>query len=160
MAFAPRARMDPPPRSSAADAYNCVVVPIHWIDRIQVCGAIDRANGELASVIIHITCRSSFQKARLAVHRPSACSGVKAPSSLAFRSLDPFRALRDPDRRRRDEERPSSSEQRTRSKGGSTAQKSALRVRRKTLDTKNPIQAPPGDSLPPEAIGAVIEVTK
>ena len=72
MAFAPRARMDPPPRSSAADAYNCVVVPIHWIDRIQVCGAIDRANGELASVIIHI------QKARLAVHRPSACSGVKA----------------------------------------------------------------------------------
>src|SRR5215471_7763683 len=166
MAFAPRARMDPPPRSSAADAYNCVVVPIHWIDRIQVCGAIDRANGELASVIIHI------QKARLAVHRPSACSGVKAlrntscataahrQAPLAFRSLDPFRALRDPDRRRRDEERPSSSEQRTRSKGGSTAQKSALRVRRKTLDTKNPIQAPPGDSLPPEAIGAVIEVTK
>src|SRR5690242_20256939 len=32
---------------------------------------------------------------------------------LAFRSLDPFRALREPDRRRRDEERPSRSEQRT-----------------------------------------------
>jgi hypothetical protein len=30
---------------------------------------------------------------------------------LAFRSLDPFRALREPDRRRRDEERPSRSEQ-------------------------------------------------
>ena len=28
------------------------------------------------------------------------------PSSLAFRSLDAFRALREPDRRRRDEERP------------------------------------------------------
>src|SRR5580704_7753269 len=35
---------------------------------------------------------------------------------LAFRSLDPFRALRDPDRRRRDEERLSRSEQRTLSK--------------------------------------------
>src|SRR5205814_5562302 len=59
------------------------------------------------------------------VHRPSACSGVKAlrntsaarrqaaKALLAFRSLDPFRALREPDRRRRDEERPSRSEQRT-----------------------------------------------
>src|SRR3954470_2802012 len=56
--------------------------------------------------------------APLAVHRPSACSGVKAlrntsdakaasrQATLAFRSLDPFRALREPDRRRRDEERP------------------------------------------------------
>src|SRR3984893_8787663 len=35
---------------------------------------------------------------------------------LAFRSLDPFRALREPDRRRRDEERLSRSEQRTISK--------------------------------------------
>src|ERR1700730_16231115 len=35
---------------------------------------------------------------------------------LAFRSLDPFRALREPDRRRRDEERLSRSEQRTLSK--------------------------------------------
>src|ERR1700720_2330402 len=35
---------------------------------------------------------------------------------LAFRTLDPFRALREPDRRRRDEERLSRSEQRTLSK--------------------------------------------
>src|SRR5260370_34678103 len=35
---------------------------------------------------------------------------------LAFRSLDPFRALGEPDRRRRDEERLSRSEQRTLSK--------------------------------------------
>ena len=35
---------------------------------------------------------------------------------LAFRSLDPFRALREPDRSRRDEERLSRSEQRTLSK--------------------------------------------
>ena len=70
-------------------------------------------------------CRHPAGKARLAVHPPSACSGVKAlrntsdakaasrQALLAFRSLDPFRALREPDRRRRDEERPSRSEQRT-----------------------------------------------
>src|ERR1700674_4858198 len=62
--------------------------------------------------------RSSKREAHLAVHRPSACSGVKAlrntsdataasrQAPLAFRSLDPFRALRELDRRRRDEERP------------------------------------------------------
>jgi hypothetical protein len=66
-----------------------------------------------------------MQKAPVAVHHRSACSGVKAlrnPSAakrqaakswLAFRSLDPFRALREPDRRRRDEERPFRSEQGT-----------------------------------------------
>jgi hypothetical protein len=32
MAFAPRSRMDPPPRSSAADAYDCIMVPIR-LDR-------------------------------------------------------------------------------------------------------------------------------
>src|SRR5215472_13414083 len=62
----------------------------------------------------------------VAVHHPSACSGGKAcpwleqgalrntsaakaasrQALLAFRSLDPFRALREPDRRRRDEEGP------------------------------------------------------
>src|SRR5262245_65132147 len=59
-----------------------------------------------------------MQKAPLAVHHRSACSGVKALRNtsavkrqaakpwLAFRSLDPFRALREPDRKRRDEERP------------------------------------------------------
>src|SRR5271167_3996971 len=47
---------------------------------------------------------------------------------LAFRSLDPFRALREPDRRRRDEERPSRSEQRTGNKP------------KTPLDRKSPIQ--------------------
>ena len=54
------------------------------------------------------------RKARLSVHPPFACSGVKAlrntslakaasrQAALAFRSLDPFRALREPDPRRRD----------------------------------------------------------
>jgi hypothetical protein len=69
---------------------------------------------------------AASRKARLAVHPPSACSGVKAcpwleqgvlrntslakaarrPAALAFRSLDPFRALREPDRWRQDEEWP------------------------------------------------------
>src|SRR5207249_9069791 len=44
----------------------------------------------------------------------------KPPALLAFRSLDPFRALRKPDRRRRDEERLSRSEQRTLSKTKTT----------------------------------------
>src|SRR5438445_1848780 len=61
--------------------------------------------------------RSFRREASRAVHRPSACSGIKALRNtsdakaasrlalLPFRSLDPFRALREPDRRRRDEER-------------------------------------------------------
>jgi hypothetical protein len=82
----------------------------------------------------------SLQKARLAVHRRSACSGVKAlrntsaarrhaaKALLAFRSLAPFRALREPNRRRRGEERLSRSEQRTDYKP------------KTPLDRKSPIQ--------------------
>src|SRR5438309_5884592 len=95
--------------------------------------------------------RTSKREAHLAVHRPSACSGVKAlrntsdakaasrQAPLAFRSLDPLRALREPDRRRRDEERPSRSEQKTLSKP------------KTLLDRKSPIQVripfPPAASL-------------
>ena len=57
---------------------------------------------------------------------------------LPFRSLDPFRALREPDRRRRDEERLSRSEQRTDYKP------------KLLLDSKSPIQVrihlPPAES--------------
>src|SRR5437588_7731113 len=98
------------------------------------------------------------RKPHLAVHPPSACSGVKAcpwpeqgalrntsdakaasrQAVLPFRSLDPFRALREPDRRRRDEERPSRSEQRTGNKP------------KTPLDRKSPIQVrirpPPAES--------------
>src|ERR1700741_2063030 len=72
------------------------------------------------------TSDAEHAKSPVAVHHRSACSGVKAcpwleqgalrntstakrqaaKPWLAFRSLDPFRALREPDRRRRDEERP------------------------------------------------------
>src|ERR1700694_3757117 len=80
-----------------------------------------RPNGELTSDHYADRRRQTPElrrEAHLAVHRPSACSGVKAlrntsdakaarrQAALAFRSLDPFRALREPDRRRRDEERP------------------------------------------------------
>src|SRR6267378_4580956 len=89
--------------------------------RIQVCGAKMRPNGELPSDHYADRRRKTPElrrKAHLTVHPPSACSGVKAlrntsdakaarrQAPLAFRSLDPFRALREPDRRRRDEERP------------------------------------------------------
>src|SRR5437588_8815668 len=101
--------------------------------RIQVCGTKMRPIASSPRILDRPTDRhrpetDAMQKARLAVHRRSACSGVKAlrntsdarrPSRqalLPFRSLDAFRALREPDRRRRDEERPSRSEQRTLSK--------------------------------------------
>ena len=62
--------------------------------------------------------RRASKKGPSPAHRPSACSGVKAlrntslakaasrQAPLAFRSLDPFRALREPDCTRRDEKRP------------------------------------------------------
>ena len=88
----------------------------------------------------HTSDAESLQKAPVAVHHRSACSGVKALRNtstakrqaakpwLAFRSLDPFRALREPDRRRRDEERLFRSEQKTGNKP------------KRLLDRKSPIQ--------------------
>src|SRR6202030_3298947 len=93
------------------------------------------------------------QKRPLAVHRPSAVSGVKAlrntsdakaasrQAMLAFRSLDPFRALREPDRRRRDGERPfqlrtKNCQQNPNNHHRSTAQPRAG----KPLDRESPIQ--------------------
>ena len=90
-----------------------------------------RPNGELPSD--HCADRRRHtpelrRDAHRTVHRPSACSAVKAlrntsdakaanrQAALAFRSLDPSRTLREPDRRRQDEERPSRSKQRTFSK--------------------------------------------
>jgi hypothetical protein len=112
--------------------------------RIQVGGAKMRLNGKLPSNHHSDRRRQTLElrrKARLPVHPPSACSGLKAlrntslakaasrQAALAFRSLDPFRALREPDPRRRDEERPSRSEQRTLSKN-----------QKQRLDRKSPIQ--------------------
>src|SRR5215470_8325800 len=69
-----------------------------------------------------------------------ATLGGKPPSSARFRSLDPFRLLREPDRRRRDEERPSRSEQRTVSKPTAQSADPPLSRGRKSLDRESPIQ--------------------
>jgi hypothetical protein len=86
-----------------------------WRDRARPWRAPLGSSFRLLPAVADAT---ASRKARLTVHRPSACSGVKAlrntsyakaasrKAALASRSLDPFRALREPDRRRRDEERP------------------------------------------------------
>src|SRR5580692_6366097 len=88
--------------------------------RIQVCGAKMRPNGELpsdqyaarrtsdtgASKKGPSPCPSSLRVLRrqgAAKHKRRYAASRQAP--LAFRSLDPFRALRGPDCRRRDEKR-------------------------------------------------------
>src|SRR5260370_40275883 len=126
--------MGPPPRSfptgqarglkAHADAHDCIMVRIRIGSTEYKCVARGSApDGELPSDHQADTYKTASeaelkQKARLAVHPPCACSGVKAlrntscataarrQAALAFRSLDPLRALREPDRRRRDEERP------------------------------------------------------
>jgi hypothetical protein len=92
-----------------------------WTYRIQVRGVKMRRNGELPSdryADIQQARRLSFEEIPLSLFivppraqasrrcETQATLGGKPPSLLAFRSLDPFRALREPDRRRRDEERP------------------------------------------------------
>jgi hypothetical protein len=89
--------------------------------RIQVCGTKMRPIASSPRILKQTDRHrpdAEICKVPAAVHHRSACSGVKAlrntsdarrPSRqalLPFRSLDPFRALREPDRRRRDEERP------------------------------------------------------
>ena len=79
--------------------------------RIQVGGAKMRLNGKLPSNHHSDRRRQTLElrrKARLPVHPPSACSGLKAlrntslakaasrQAALAFRSLDPFRREPDP----------------------------------------------------------------
>src|SRR5438270_6284406 len=70
----------PAARSFAADAHDCIMVRIKRSYRIQVCGT-KMCHGELPSDPQHRqapTRARSYAKARLAVHRRSACSGVKA----------------------------------------------------------------------------------
>src|SRR5467141_2603388 len=133
MALMPTDRMGPPPGASPPmrmtaswsgsndpTAYKFVARRCpHW--RAPLGSSTDRHRDAEA-----------MRKAPVAVHHRSACSGVKAlrntshakaasrQALLAFRSLDPFRALREPDRRRRDEERLSRSEQRTGNKPKTT----------------------------------------
>ena len=86
------------------------------------------------------------------VHRPAACSGVKAlrntsdakaasrQALLAFRSLDPFRALREPDRSRRDEERPFPLRTKNRRQSPNGQRINCPAPGQQPLDKKSPIQ--------------------
>ena len=145
MALMPTERMCPPPGALPPMRMTASWSGSDRTYRIQVGGAKMRPNGKLPSNHHSDRRRQTLElrrKARLPpVHPPFACSGVKAlrntslakaasrQAALAFRSLDPFRALREPDRRRRDGERPSRSEQRTLSKN-----------QKQRLDRKSPIQ--------------------
>ena len=124
----------PAARSFAADAHDCIMVRIKRSYRIQVCGTKMHPMASSPRILIDTGTHWSPKlcKSPIAVHRRCACSGVKALRNtsvarrqatklcLPFRSLDPFRALREPDRRRRDEERLSRSEQRTGNKPKTT----------------------------------------
>jgi hypothetical protein len=49
MDYAPQYRLDPLPRSFAADAHGCIMVRPHAVYRIQCCGAMIAPDGELPS---------------------------------------------------------------------------------------------------------------
>src|SRR5439155_22637710 len=103
----------PAARSFAADAHDCIMVRIRTdLPNTSVWRDVPRPMASSPRIIMQ-TCnrrrQTEFQReANLAVHRPSACSGVEAlrntsdtkaasrQAALAFRSLDPFRALREP----------------------------------------------------------------
>jgi hypothetical protein len=57
MASKPLCRMDPSPRSFAADAHDCIMVRFSRIDRIQGCGAISAPDGELPLGIVIVCVR-------------------------------------------------------------------------------------------------------
>ena len=65
-----------------ADAHDCIMVRIKRSYRIQVCGTKMRPNGELPSdpqqIDRHRPDAEAMQKAPVAGHHRSACSGVKA----------------------------------------------------------------------------------
>src|SRR5215469_10984293 len=61
LAFMPIGRMGPPLRSFAADAHDCIVVPVPWTYRIQGCGAI-QPRPKAGSPLIVIPTVSSCSK--------------------------------------------------------------------------------------------------
>src|SRR6201984_1284648 len=72
----------PAARSFAADAHDCIMVRIKRPYRIQVCGTKMCPKGELPSdpqqIDRHRPDAEVMQKAPVAGHHRSACSGVKA----------------------------------------------------------------------------------
>src|SRR5206468_9948181 len=77
----PTVRMGPPPRSLAADAHDCIMVRIQtdlpYTSLWREVASPSRAPSDHTRTGIVIDWRL-VEKAHLAVHLPSACSGVKA----------------------------------------------------------------------------------
>ena len=74
----------PAARSFAADAHDRIMVRINRSYRIQVCDTKMHPMASSPRIPLpdrHPSEREAMQKARLAVHRRSACSGVKALSA-------------------------------------------------------------------------------
>ena len=105
MALMPTERMGPPPGALPPMRMTASWSGSDRTYRIQVGGAKMRPNGKLPSDHHSDRRRQTLElrrKARLPVHPPFACSGVKAlrntslakaasrQAALAFRSLDPF----------------------------------------------------------------------
>ena len=150
----PTERMGPPPGALPPMRMTASWSGSERTYRIQVCGAKMPPMASSPRIITQTGAvrHWSSKKGPSPVHRPSACSGVKAlrntslarrqsrQALLAFRSLDPLRALREPDRRRRDEKRPFP-----------LRTKNCQHNPKQPLDRKSPIQVrisfPPAASL-------------
>src|SRR6266404_2812046 len=164
----PTKRMGPAARSFAADAHDCIMVRIQtvlphtslWHEdapqwRAPLRSSADRQAPSDAGAFAKKPLSQFIIPARAQASRrceTQAPLGGKPPALLAFRSPDPFRALREPDRRRRDEERLSRSEQRTSNKP------------KTTLDRKSPIQVripfpPPASRVRTVEGGAAVVMT-
>ena len=116
--------MGPPPGASLPDAHDCIMVRIKRSYRIQVCSKTrSQWRAPLRSSADRYRPDSeAMQKAPLAVHHRSACSGLKAlrntstarrhTAKLCYRfgPLTPSARSAKPDRRRRGEERLSHSD--------------------------------------------------
>src|SRR3984893_8266127 len=100
MALRPPCRMGPPLRSSAADAYYCIMVQIPRIYRIQVCGAMLRAQLASAPQIVPETRRMPNRAAwrdlaldgnvpiKVVGHRAAAAALHRQPRLGAVERLD------------------------------------------------------------------------
>jgi hypothetical protein len=141
----PTGRMGPPPGASPPMRMTASWSGSERTYRIQVCGAMFRARWRvpLGSLRRHVTGavrRRSFEEKPVSLFIVPPCAqasrrcentsdatAASRQAALAFRSLDPLRALREPGRRRRDEERPfplrtKNCQQNPRTISGSTAQ--------------------------------------
>src|SRR3954447_10877810 len=114
----PTERMGPAARSFAADAHDCIMVriqtdlphtsvrrkdaPMASSPRMIMTQTPELRNEKPIALFIVPPRAQAFK----ALRNTSDAKAARRPAPLAFRSLDPFRALREPDRRRRDEERP------------------------------------------------------